>query len=70
MISRPRILLVDEPTASLDLKTKNAVIEMLLELKRSGTTIILITHDEHTLVSMADRSLHLENGLIKEVVYA
>jgi alpha-D-ribose 1-methylphosphonate 5-triphosphate synthase subunit PhnL len=69
-ISRPRILLVDEPTASLDLKTKNAVIEMLLDLKRAGTTIILITHDEHTLVSMADRSLHLENGLVTEVVYA
>jgi alpha-D-ribose 1-methylphosphonate 5-triphosphate synthase subunit PhnL len=70
MISRPRVLLVDEPTASLDLKTKDAVIEMLLDLKQAGTTIILITHDEHTLNSMADRSLHLENGLIKEVVYA
>jgi alpha-D-ribose 1-methylphosphonate 5-triphosphate synthase subunit PhnL len=70
MISCPRILLVDEPTASLDLKTKNAVIEMLLDLKRAGTSIILITHDEHTLTKMSDRSLHLENGLIKEVVYA
>jgi alpha-D-ribose 1-methylphosphonate 5-triphosphate synthase subunit PhnL len=70
MISRPRILLVDEPTASLDLKTKNAVIDMLLDLKRAGTTILLITHDEHTLVKLSDRSLHLENGLIKEVVYA
>ena len=70
MISRPRFLLVDEPTASLDLKTKNAVIEMLLELKQSGATILLITHDEHTLASMADRSLHLEDGLVKEVVVA
>jgi len=70
MISRPRILLVDEPTASLDLKTKDAVIEMLLDLKRAGTSIILITHDEHTLTKMSDRSLHLENGRLKEVVYA
>ena len=73
MISLPRILLVDEPTASLDLKTKDAVIDMLLDLKRAGTSIILITHDEHTLTKMSDRSLHLENGLIqpmKEVVYA
>jgi alpha-D-ribose 1-methylphosphonate 5-triphosphate synthase subunit PhnL len=70
MISRPRILLVDEPTASLDLKTKDAVIEMLLQLKAAGTTIILITHDEHTLNRLADRALHLENGLIKEVVHA
>jgi len=70
IISRPRFLLVDEPTASLDLKTKNAVIEMLLELKHNGTSIVLISHDEHTLTSMADRSLHLENGRLKEIVYA
>jgi alpha-D-ribose 1-methylphosphonate 5-triphosphate synthase subunit PhnL len=70
MISRPRLLLVDEPTASLDLKTKDAVIEMLLELKRTGTSIILITHDEHTLAMMSERSLHLEDGRLKTVVYA
>ncbi len=70
MIARPRLLLVDEPTASLDMKTKDAVIDMLLDLKRNGTSIILITHDEHTLTRMADRSLHLENGRLKEVVYA
>ena len=70
MISRPRVLLVDEPTASLDMKTKDAVIDMLLDLTRTGTTVILITHDEHTLERLADRSLHLENGVIKEVVYA
>lgn len=70
MVSRPRILLVDEPTASLDMKTKDAVIDMLLDLKRTGTSIILITHDEHTLTRMTDRSLHLEDGRLKEVVYA
>jgi alpha-D-ribose 1-methylphosphonate 5-triphosphate synthase subunit PhnL len=71
MISRPRFLLVDEPTASLDMTTKDAVIDMLLELKLAGTSIILITHDEHTLRRMSDRSLHLENGRLKEaVVYA
>jgi alpha-D-ribose 1-methylphosphonate 5-triphosphate synthase subunit PhnL len=68
MISRPRVLLVDEPTASLDLKTKDAVIQMLLDLKQTGTSIILITHDEHTLSSMSDRSLHLENGRLKDAV--
>jgi alpha-D-ribose 1-methylphosphonate 5-triphosphate synthase subunit PhnL len=71
MISRPRFLLVDEPTASLDITTKDAVIDMLLELKLAGTSIILISHDEHTLRRMSDRSLHLENGRLKEaVVYA
>jgi alpha-D-ribose 1-methylphosphonate 5-triphosphate synthase subunit PhnL len=70
IISRPRFLLVDEPTASLDLKTKDAVIEMLLELKQAGTSIVLITHDEYSLQRMSDRSLFLEKGRIKEAVYA
>jgi alpha-D-ribose 1-methylphosphonate 5-triphosphate synthase subunit PhnL len=70
IISQPRFLLVDEPTASLDLKTKNAVIDMMLELKARGTSIILITHDEHTLRRMADRCLNLEAGRVLEPVRA
>ena len=70
IISRPRFLLVDEPTASLDTKTKDAVIAMILELKRLGTSIVLISHDEYSLQRMADRSLLLENGRLKEAVYA
>lgn len=70
MIARPRLLLVDEPTASLDTRTKDAVIDMLLNLKNSGTSIILITHDAHTLSRMADRTLHLEQGRLTEVVCA
>jgi alpha-D-ribose 1-methylphosphonate 5-triphosphate synthase subunit PhnL len=70
IISRPRFLLVDEPTASLDTKTKDAVIAMILELKSLGTSIILISHDEYSLQRMADRSLLLENGRLKEAVYA
>src|SRR5215475_12951189 len=66
IISKPRFLLVDEPTASLDLRTKDAVIDMLLELKAAGTSIIVITHDEHTLNRMADRCLHLENGTVRQ----
>lgn len=67
IISRPRLLLVDEPTASLDLKTKDAVIDMLLELSGQGTSIILITHDQHTLHRLAGRCLHLEGGTIRQM---
>src|SRR5262249_52794725 len=65
IVSKPRFLLVDEPTASLDLKTKDAVIDMLLELKAGGTAMVLITHDEHSLNRMADRCLHLESGAVR-----
>lgn len=68
IVSRPRLLLVDEPTASLDLKTKDAVIDMILELKDQGTSIILITHDEHSLRRMADRCLQLESGTVRQSV--
>jgi len=70
IIARPRLLLVDEPTASLDLKTKDAVIDLLLGLKKGGTSIILITHDAHTLERMANRTLHLEHGRLKEIICA
>ena len=66
ILSNPRFLLVDEPTASLDLRTKDAVIDMLLELKARGTSILLITHDEHTLNRLADRCLRLENGKVSQ----
>jgi alpha-D-ribose 1-methylphosphonate 5-triphosphate synthase subunit PhnL len=64
IINPPRLLLIDEPTASLDAKTKDDVIEMLLELKKQGTTIICISHDEYTLNNLVDRSIHLEKGII------
>src|SRR5262245_15002696 len=64
IISKPRLLLVDEPTASLDTRTKDAVIDMILELKARGTAIILITHDEYSLSRMADRCLRLEHGAV------
>lgn len=70
IISTPRFLLIDEPTASLDQKTKDVVIGKILDLKRRGTSIILITHDEYTLSNLADRELKLKSGRIEEVEVA
>ncbi len=70
IISSPRFLLIDEPTASLDLKTKNVVIQMILDMKTKGTSVLCITHDEHTLNNLADRELHLKNGRIQEAAVA
>lgn len=70
IIAAPRFLLVDEPTASLDLKTKDVVIDLVLALKLRGTSVILITHDQHTLERMSSRRLHLEHGRILELATA
>ena len=55
IISKPRFLLIDEPTASLDIKTKDVVIDLILELKKNGTSVLCISHDEYTL-DETDRS--------------
>jgi alpha-D-ribose 1-methylphosphonate 5-triphosphate synthase subunit PhnL len=62
IISHPRLLLVDEPTASLDQVTKDAVIEMIIELKAQGTSVICITHDIYTLDGLSDRVFKMEVG--------
>jgi putative ABC transport system ATP-binding protein len=64
---RPRILLADEPTGNLDPKTGAAVLELLLELRASyGSTLVLVTHDEQ-LARRADRVLRLEAGRLVAV---
>jgi alpha-D-ribose 1-methylphosphonate 5-triphosphate synthase subunit PhnL len=70
LVARPRLLLLDEPTASLDRETKDAVIGMILELKSAGTSMLLITHDAYTMDRLAGQRLHLENGMVEEPAYA
>ncbi|HXB07638.1 MAG TPA: ATP-binding cassette domain-containing protein [Puia sp.] len=64
IIARPRLLLIDEPTASLDARTKDVVIGLIRELKQHGTSVLCISHDEYTLEHLADRRLHLQGGRI------
>jgi len=64
IINRPELLLIDEPTASLDLKTKDKVIELIRELRDRGTTVICISHDEYTLEKLVDRRIELKDGEI------
>jgi len=64
IISAPRFLLIDEPTASLDAKTKDVVIDLILSLKKKGTSVLCISHDEYTLERLVDRRLDLVAGEI------
>ncbi len=66
LIRRPRVILADEPTASLDGVTGREIVELMQGLAREeGCALILITHDPRIL-SIADRLLHLEDGLLAE----
>jgi cobalt/nickel transport system ATP-binding protein len=51
----PDVLLFDEPTAALDPRTQQWLIELIVELNRAGKTIVLATHDLETLDVLADR---------------
>jgi putative ABC transport system ATP-binding protein len=63
-VVRPKLLLADEPTGSLDAQSGNAVISLLFELNREqGTTLILVTHDE-ALAARCARTVRLVGGRI------
>lgn len=66
LVRRPRIILADEPTASLDRATGKEAVDLLRGLARDeGCALILITHDQRIL-NIADRLLHLEDGMLSE----
>jgi len=57
----PLLLLVDEPTGNLDVKTGLKIVQILRKLKDDGKTIIVATHDER-IARLADQKLYLEDG--------
>ncbi|WP_421215661.1 ABC transporter ATP-binding protein [Aeromonas jandaei] len=70
-MTRPSLLLADEPTGNLDSKTGDKVIELLFELNRKhGTTLVVVTHDQE-LASRCQRQLVMAAGrLEREVSHA
>jgi len=70
LMNRPKILLADEPTGSLDEQTSEAVFDLLLELVASeGTTLLMATHDR-SLAALCDRLVEMRGGKIREHAYA
>jgi alpha-D-ribose 1-methylphosphonate 5-triphosphate synthase subunit PhnL len=62
LIGHPRLLLLDEPTASLDSDSKEIVIESIAEAKTGGVTIITVSHDREAIASIADAGFSLSQG--------
>lgn len=63
VIANPKIILADEPTGNLDSKNGNEVMQLLAELHREGTTIVMVTHSQHD-ASFANRIVKLFDGHI------
>jgi len=64
MVTHPRLLLLDEPTASLDEASKARVRQLLGRLKEEGTTILGIFHDLEFMVGLCDRSYRMDDGVM------
>lgn len=66
LMNRPKILLADEPTGSLDERTSSAVFQLLLDLARTeGVTLLMATHDR-SLAASCDRLIEMHDGRIRE----
>ncbi len=62
LVSKPQLVLADEPTAALDSKSGRNIVEIMQQLaKEQGCTILLVTHDNRIL-DIADRIIHMEDG--------
>jgi putative ABC transport system ATP-binding protein len=67
LCNHPKILLADEPTANLDLKTGQAVLDILCRINRErGVTIVCSTHD-HRLLAVCDRIMWIRDGRVERV---
>ena len=66
LVTKPDIVLADEPTANLDSQTGGAIIELMKKINREqATTFIFSTHDP-SIVSIADHVIHLHDGLVSD----
>ncbi len=63
LVSNPKLILADEPTGNLDSKNGQEVMNLLQELNREGTTIIMVTHSQHD-ASYVSRTICLFDGRI------
>lgn len=68
LVSKPAVILADEPTGNLDSKTSNSIMVLLQELNQSGITIVLVTHEED-IANYTQRTIYLRDGeIVNEVM--
>ncbi len=65
MISKPKVILADEPTGALDSQTSLEVMELFREINNEGITVIIVTH-EHDIAERTKRMIHLKDGIIEK----
>lgn len=64
LVKRPRLLLADEPTGNLDVENTRKIVELLGELSRAGTAVLMVTHNALIAREYADRIITLSDGRV------
>lgn len=65
LISSPELIFADEPTSSIDEESSNKVVEILLNLRKEGKSVVVASHDTHVWCEIADLIFFMEKGIIK-----
>jgi putative ABC transport system ATP-binding protein len=63
LVNDPSILLADEPTGNLDVKTGDEILELFKQLNKNGRTIVMVTHNPE-VAAISHRIIHLKDGQI------
>lgn len=63
LVSKPKVLLLDEPVASLDPAMRDSVYELLAEIHHEGVTVVMVTHDLQSLSQGVTRAVHLDRTM-------
>jgi cell division transport system ATP-binding protein len=63
-VNRPMILIADEPTGNLDPETSVGIMKLLDRINRTGTTVVMVTHDQAIVNQMRKRVLELDQGAL------
>ena len=66
VVNRPAILLADEPTANLDRKSADGILDIFRAFNQVGVTLVISTHDPQWMAHLSPRVLRLERGLLQE----
>ncbi|MFT7824523.1 MAG: ABC transporter ATP-binding protein [Sulfurimonas sp.] len=67
MVTRPRILIADEPTGNLDTKRGHEIMQLIKTFNRQGITVIMVTHEDE-IAAYASRTIYLRDGVIEKEV--
>jgi putative ABC transport system ATP-binding protein len=64
LITKPKLLLADEPTGALDTATSYQLMDLLREINQQGMTVVVVTH-EHDIAQMTNRTIRLKDGRVE-----